>query len=279
MIIKILAAIYNSVFVEPIRGPIFDDIEFLPVTYPEANHCFSSNDLYDYTDALKRRGGCFTMLGDLIVENRYSVDDFRITDIGAIGSSKSSGKGFDSVEKFGESVFKREGWSVEECYKDLERNATNERHLPIDIKTYRWNGIFKWSNHDGSHHMAAAIYQLLLDPLLPIKSYPASIIEYSIDKDAAEILFEKYGFFVINNRTWWKIYEIVKNFDHLPKTETLSGEQVMIAIDKQCEENYVKKLSEILHNETNEVCINVNEYIFERVDKQDKYRFHTYAYS
>lgn len=246
------------------KGFLAEKIEFLPVVYPKPTSCFNANDLFEYTNHRSNIPNCFTSLNKLVQKKTYDVEKFSINKITAIANSKSSGKYFESVVKFGKWVSMREKWSLEDCYKDLERNAIRE-DMPIYIKIYCWNGVHKWDNHDGSHHMAVALYLLTTNPSLPCKTYPAHITEYFINRDEANLLFSQYRFFVLAKKSWWQIYDQIKVTDYMPSNITINDGQIMIAIETNHQAKIAQQILNALNLLGDGLCIDVNRYFIEKL--------------
>lgn len=251
------------------KAPKYEHIEFTNVEPIEKIHCFDAYDLFDFTQFGQPNSYHMQSFKTLIKENMYSVDSFDLRDLTAINNSKSSEKKFNTIYDFGKNVYDREQWDIDMCFKDLERNAIR-KNTPLDIINYRWNGIFAWDNHDGSHHMAAAIYQMIENPTIQTRSYPALIRERYIDEMAALNLFEQYRFYAISSNTWWKLYNNYKDHKYIDYESSRNNRHIL-SVKKDSSSIVGSNLIKLLDSKDEDVCIDLNKLFLEKIDCQKLY--------
>ena len=256
--------------------PKYEHIEFANVEPIEEIHCFDAYDLFDFTQLRRPDSHQMETFKTLIKERMYSVDSFDLKDLSAINNSKSSERKFKTIYDFGKNVYDRELWDIDMCFKDLERNAIR-KNTPLDIVTYRWNGIFAWDNHDGSHHMAAAIYQMIEDPTIPSRSYPALIRERYIDEKTAYDLYERYRFYAISSNTWWKLYDNYKDHKYI-NHEASRNNRHIVSVKKDSGSISGASLIKLLDSKDENVCIDLNKLFLEKIAYQKSYISKTSTY-
>lgn len=238
------------------------------IIHPEIPNCFSSDDLFNFLNIYRPSTSDFQALSEIVKIREYEINDFDICKIDSFADSKSKSADlrFPSVYDFGKSVFIRDGWTIEECIKDLENHAARPGAV-LDMLFYAWNQRYAWDNGDGSHHMSTAIFHLKNDPSLPRYCYDVKVKEKFIDTSATSDVFRKYRFFIINSKSWWHIYEDYRNTDGLNIIQIINGMHI-VSIKRDSNNQKCKKFLTLCESQNENVCVDLNRYIDDRMQMQ-----------
>lgn len=162
--------------------------------------CFHSSDIFSRFGNLKALDTNIksfekitSSFSQLVDENQIQTQ-LDITKVDSFAVSKSAAKySYPDIYSFGKDIFenRKDEWTLEECLADFNlQNKKNEYS-----KNMRNNRII-WSNSDGSHHFAVAIYHLINSGSSHF--IDANICERSINKDVAKSIIDEYEVFILN---------------------------------------------------------------------------------
>ena len=197
-----LETVKNKFFNECIERERIISLMLEPIDHHEIN-CFYSNDLWKFLDIHDhwKKTKASELLKNLIKlkKNEEKINLTRLNSI-ACSKSKSAGYRFQSIYLFGKNVFldRNEKWSFDGCIKHIM-----DRHNEINLYHYLWNDRYSWSNSDGSHHCAVAIF--LAENNSITYELQANISIKYIDLDIANELLDLYDIFVINQSNKYEL--------------------------------------------------------------------------
>lgn len=236
--------------------------------------CFHADDIFGYLPSGSLQEYPFNDLKQIIKSTELEVITIDFMDINTIGSSKSKESyfTFKSIDEFGEAVYSKEHWTIEECMKHIEERIFDKLNL-ADVTLHRWNKLLKVSNGDGSHHLAVAQYLNKIGvKYTGNTTFQVKKREKFIDVSALSHLLIDFDFFVVSVASFSDIYQkynqngIEDIKDRYLFKET-NNRNYLITINKKAK-GISKHLAEELKRASSideTLCVYFNDYILQRV--------------
>jgi len=233
--------------------------QFEPINKPIIN-CWNSNDLSFFLNPKRGNEIIIKLLKSVLVYDE-KISDIELSSISSLFFSKSKawGYNYDSLYLFGENTFKEKKWSLDFC---LGWESFNKQI--IQVRHYRWNNKYAWANQGGSHHFGVAVYHLINADKCCLQS--AKIIEISISADIVLQMQKSYDMFVCDSGH--KNFFI--NLFSRENVHIVEYNSNVVLLVFQKENESMKQFISLLDNLDERYILNLNTYIEERLEKQNR---------
>lgn len=236
-------------------------MDFETIDYPEIN-CFYSNDLNKFITISNYERGHIVNLFSNLIKDREEQKKINIKDVSSIMSSKSksSGYSFETLYLFGKNIYvdRNNKWDFGDCISHFMYKKD-----VLDMYYYMWNGRYAWSNSDGSHHFAVAVFHAenantnhMINTNMTIKY---------IDEYIANEILNKYSIFVINSKNENSLREcFIENEIHFFNIKYSTN--VLVVFDKS--NHNISAYVKIFEQIDDKKILDFNKYLQNKLDYQ-----------
>jgi hypothetical protein len=254
-------AIKHSFYRECIIYEKLFSINFELINYPRLD-CFHSNDLSNFVKINNYENKNFVDLFSNLIKEKKEVKKINIKEVNSIMSSKSksSGYSFETLYLFGKNIYldRNNKWDFDECISHVlyKKNV-------LDMYHYNWNDRYAWSNSDGSHHFAVAVFHAENENKIYI--IDANVTIKYIDEHIANKILNIYSVFVINSKNENSLRECFKK-EEIYIFNIAHGNDSLVVFDKSNRNiiSYVRILELI----DDKKILDFNKYLQNRLDCQ-----------